>query len=182
MNSRIKNKKTRYIGYVATSIDGKIARSSKSGIDWTSKEDSDFYQNSIKGMDLLVVGHNTYKLAGRRNWKRAVVLTSKANLQKANDQITFLNPNKSDLKKYIESKNYKKIAIIGGGEVYDFCLKNQMLDELYVTIEPLVFTSGVTMFSGKIFNKHQFRLKSIKKLNRRGSLLLKYENLNTFQK
>jgi dihydrofolate reductase len=92
--------------------------------------------------------------------------------------VVFLNPEKSNLRKFLVSKNYKKVAILGGGKVYDFCLKHEMIDELFVTIEPYVFRNGVSMFAGKEFMKHKFFLESTKRLNKNGTLLLKYKNAN----
>lgn len=166
--------KIKYTAFVATSIDGKIARSGQSGIDWTSKEDSDFYQKSLTKFDVVIVGSNTYKLASRRNWKSSIVLTSKVNSLPKESKTIFLNPAKTNIKKLIKAKNFKKVAIIGGGKVYNFCLKNKMIDELFVTIEPYVFTTGIAMFSGNVFKKYKFSLESIKKLNR-NTLLLKYQ-------
>src|SRR3989339_743863 len=83
--------KIKYIAYMASSIDGRIAQSNQSGIDWTSKEDSNFYQNSLKKVDAVIVGHNTYKLASRRNWKDAIVLTSKVSSPKVKGKTIFLD-------------------------------------------------------------------------------------------
>ncbi|MEI7709481.1 MAG: dihydrofolate reductase family protein [bacterium] len=172
-----KNKlqKINYVAYVATSIDGRIAMSGQSGIDWTSKEDWDFFQNSLQKMDAVIVGRNTYKVAEKSLKKRnTLVLTSKVDKFQSQGNVIFFNPEKSNLKNYLNSKNYKNVAVVGGASVYNFCLENNMLDELFVTIEPYVFTAGVSMFSGDKFKKHQFTLKSMKKLNKTGTILLNY--------
>lgn len=165
--------------FVATSIDGRIAKDSHSGTDWTSKEDWNFFQKSLVNMDAVIVGHNTYIVAENRFKKRnAIVLTSKINSPRIKDNVVFLNPAKSDLKEFLRNKNYKKIAILGGAKVYNFCLENKILDEFFVTIEPYVFTAGMPMFSGSKFKKYNFVLESVKKLNKKGTLLLKYKNAN----
>ncbi len=169
--------KANYVAYVAASIDGRIAKNGHSGTDWTSKEDWKFFQNSLKKMDVVIAGHNTYKVVESGLKKRnTIILTSKK--IKSFGSVTFFNPEKDNLKQFISSKNYKTVGIVGGASVYDFCLRNKMLDELYVTIEPIVFTSGVPMFSGKVFKKYKFTLASVKKLNKNGTLLLKYKNGN----
>jgi dihydrofolate reductase len=169
----------KYTAYVATSIDGRIAENKHSLVDWTSKEDWNFFQKSISMADVVIVGHNTYKTVENRLKKRnTIVFTSIINKPKVQGSVVFFNPNKSSLEKFLQNKNYKKVAIVGGSKVYNFFLKRNILDELFVTIEPYVFTTGVPMFSSNIFKKYKFTLQTIKKLNKNGTLLLKYKNAN----
>lgn len=171
--------KIKYTAYVATSIDGRISKGSLSSVDWTSKEDWNFFQKALTEMDAVVVGHNTFRVSENRlKWRNTIVLTSKVDHLKTKGTVTFFNPEKSSLRKFLETKGYKKIAILGGGKIYDFCLNHKMIDELFVTIEPYVFTTGVPMFSGSKFRKNKFILQSIKKLNKRGTILLHYKNAN----
>lgn len=177
MNQQRKlSNKVNYVAYVATSIDGRIAENSKSGADWTSVEDWNFFQKSLNKFDAVIAGRNTYNVAKDSLRKRnTIILTSKVSLPKALGSVTFFNPQKFSLKKFIISKKYKNVAIVGGPKVYNFCLKNKMLDELFVTIEPYVFTTGVPMFAGDKFKKHKFILQSVKRLNKKGAILLKYK-------
>ena len=55
--------KIKYTAFVAASIDGRISKNSWSPVDWTSKEDWNFFQESISKFDAVVVGYNTYKVA-----------------------------------------------------------------------------------------------------------------------
>jgi dihydrofolate reductase len=171
--------KAKYTGYVATSIDGRIASGSHSGVNWTSREDWNFFQKSLLKYDAIIAGHNTFMVAKKRLEKRnTIVITSKVSTVKTDNKVVFINPKNTNVKNFINKKGYKKVAVIGGGHIYDFCLKNQMLDDIYVTIEPFVFTAGVTMFQGAYFRKYRFSLESIKKLNKNGTILLKYKNGN----
>ena len=171
--------KIKYTAYLAASIDGRIAKNSLSGVDWTSNEDWNFFQGVLKKADAVLVGHNTYKVSeDRLIWRNTVVLTSRVSGLKIKGTVTFLNPKKVDLKKFLQSKEYKNVVAIGGSQIYNFCLQNKMLDELFITIEPYVFTAGVPMFAGVKFQKNKFILRSIKKLNNRGTILLKYKNAN----
>ncbi len=174
-------KEIKYIAYVASSIDGRISDSKNSKIDWTSREDWNFFQKSLLKMNAVVVGYNTYKTVEAKLKKRnTIVLTSKVNKLKTENLVTFFNPKnkQNNLKKFLESKNYKNVAIVGGSQIYNFCLLNKMLDEIFVTIEPYVFTIGIPMFAGSVFKKHKFTLLSVKKLNQTGTILLHYKNAN----
>jgi len=169
--------KIKFVAYVAASIDGRISESSHSKIDWTSEEDWNFLQKSLKKFDAVVVGSHTYKIAEKSLKKRnTIVFTSKVKKSKVSGSVTFLNPEHSNVRDLLRKNKYRRVAILGGPEVYNFFLKNNMLHELFVTIEPYIFTSGVPMFSGKKFEKYRFKLLSIKKLNGRGTILLRYKN------
>jgi len=167
------------VAYVAGSIDGRISESNRSKMHWTSKEDRNFFQKSLGKFDAVVTGHNTYRMAETRLKKRnTIVFTSKVNKPRLSGSVVFFNPRKSDFIKFIKNQNYKKLAILGGPKVYNFFLKNKILHELFVTIEPYVFTTGVPMFAGDKFKKYKFCLKSVKRLNKKGTLLLHYQYAN----
>ena len=167
----------KYTALVASSIDGRIAKDSRSFADWTSKEDWNFFQTFIAKVDVVIVGYNTYKVAKERLDKRnTIVFTSKYNKIKEVGSVVFLNPALIYFKEFIEQKGYKKIAILGGPAIYNYFLENKMLDELLLTIEPIIFTNGIPMFLGKKFKKYELNLVSVKKLNKKGTLLLKYKN------
>ncbi len=171
--------KIKFTAYIATSIDGRIAKSKRSfSADWTSSEDWKFFQNSLARHDVVVVGHNTYKIAKNNLQKRnTIVFISKIIKPKTIGSATFLNPKLLNILDYFNSMKYKNIAILGGPRVYNFFLEHKMLNELYVTIEPYIFSNGVPMFSGK-FKKTKLFLQSVKKMNKNGTLLLKYKYAN----
>ena len=175
MSKKSNASKISYVAYVAATVDGRISKENKSKIDWTSKEDWNFFQSSLKKFDALVVGTNTYLMAKKNLDRRnTIVFTSKADKLTSKGSVAFLNPKKYNFEKFTAGKGYKNIAILGGPKVYDFFIKNNLLHEIFVTMEPYIFTSGVPMFEGK-FQKHKLTLKSIKKLNKNGTILLHYK-------
>lgn len=167
--------KVKFTAFVVASIDGKIAKDSKSGAPWASKEDWLFFQQSLKKFDAVVVGTSTFKVAQKNlNKRNTVVFTSRVGKFKTVGSVTFFNPSRANVADFLKHNNYKKVAILGGPKVYSYFLEKGMLDELYVTIEPLIFTEGVNMFTGDKFTKYKLKLESVKKLNTQGTLLLKY--------
>lgn len=175
MNKPLPPNKPRYIAYLAASVDGIISLTSQHPPDWTSQEDWNFFQAALKSVDAVVVGRNTYKAAAARLRKRnTFVLSSRPKTTKRRGTVTFVNPKKVKLKELFQS--YKTVAVLGGGDVYRFMLESGLLDEIFITIEPLIFGRGKEMFSGGKETK-KLRLLSVKKLNRPGTLLLHYQIL-----
>src|SRR3989339_55508 len=86
--------------------------------------------------------------------------------------LTYCDPARQSLKKIITKNKYKKICVLGGTQIYSYCLEHDFIDELYLTIEPLTFGLGLSLFETK--KTSQWRLKSSKQLNKHGSILLHY--------
>lgn len=173
MVEQVNSSRPRYIAFVAASVDGRISLSSKTLPTWTSKEDWKFFQKSISRFDAVVVGRNTYQVAAERLRKRnTFVLTSRPKSIQHRGTVTFVNPKSVNLEKLLGM--YKKVAVLGGGSVYRFMLENDLLDEIFVTIEPLIFGRGKEMFAGGT-KTMQVSLLSVKRLNHAGTLLLHYQ-------
>lgn len=165
--------KTRYIAFVAATVDGRISLSSKTLPDWTSKEDWKFFQQSLLRMDAVVVGRHTYESAVERLRKRnTFVLSSRPKTLTRRGTVTFVNPKKVALAKLLAE--YTNVAVLGGGAVYRFMLEAGLLDEIFITVEPLIFGRGKEMFIGGSKTR-KLRLLSVRKLNRTGTLLLHYQ-------
>ena len=175
MSTLVPHHKTTFIAYIASSIDGRISLTKKSLPRWTSKEDWAFFQKSIAAADAVVVGRNTYKAAADRLRKRRTyVFSSRISSMRRQGAVTFLNPAHVDLSELFGG--YRKVAILGGGGIYRFMLEKNLCDELYITIEPLVFGRGKQMVTGGT-KTQSLHLRSFKKLNKKGSLLLHYTTL-----
>lgn len=76
----------------------------------------------------------------------------------------------------LEQAGFSEVAICGGQQIYTQFLEAGVVDTLYVTIEPVIFGSGIKLVDklsvGQLIS---CRLKEIKKLNERGTVLLEYE-------
>ena len=166
-------RKTRFVAFVASSVDGRISLTEKTLPPWTSKEDWRFFQHSLARADAVVVGRNTYRAAARRLRKRnTFVVSSRLRAMTRRGNVTFINPANVDLTSSLAK--YKMVAVLGGGTVYRFMLESGLLDEIFITIEPLIFGRGKTMFVGGA-RTIRMRLLSVRRLNRAGTLLLHYQ-------
>jgi len=87
--------------------------------------------------------------------------------------VTFVNPANVNLTSLLAK--YKTVAVLGGGAVYRFMLESGLLDEIFITVEPLIFGRGKEMFVGGTHRTMRMRLLSVRRLNRTGTLLLHYQ-------
>lgn len=166
-------KKARYIAIAAITLDGKIGANEHHFSSWTSKEDKKFMRALLDTCDVIIVGNSTYKTAKKPLSKRnCIVLTRSVKTSKrVSENLLYLNTKSISLRKCIQKAEYTKIAVLGGAQTYSYCLENGMLDELYLTIEPVLFGAGIPLFDGK-FKLRKTKIISTKKLNRQGTLLI----------
>ena len=65
------------------------------------------------------------------------------------------------------------MLVVGGEQVNFHFLKEKRIDEIWITIEPLLFGLGNSLVSPSRLNI-TMELKGVRKLNKKGTLLLKY--------
>ena len=165
----------KYILIAAVTIDGKIAKHSRHMTDWTSKEDKEFMRAQLDKCDVIVVGNNTYKTALEPLSKRnCIVFTEsiKSTMMKSL-LCLYLNPKTADIQEIIKKNNYKTVCILGGMQTYTYFLEKGLIDELYITVEPIIFGKGLSLFNTPVEEKN-FELVSVKKLNDSGTILIYY--------
>jgi len=138
--------KRKIILYIATSLDGYIARENGS-VDWLDKYmNTGFnygYNELLKQIDFVIVGNVTQKqYPNKYDGKTCYVFSS---TPRNNDEnLIYVS---GDVKKFIEKTNPKgNIWLVGGADlVYQF-IKYDLIDEYIITIVPEEIGSGILLF------------------------------------
>lgn len=158
--------------YAAVSLDGYIAVNSQAIPKWTSVEDWEWFQTELAKADVVIVGRTTFELTKKRLQKRnTVVLTSKVKTITRAEGVVWVNPRKINLAEYLSM--YRRVAVIGGAQVYAEMLAQKLCTDVYLTVEPIILGSGIPWLPKTI--SAQMKLYSVKKLNKRGTILLHYQ-------
>ena len=162
------------VAIAAMTIDGKIARHSSELTDWTSPEDKALLTGLMDKSDVIVIGNSTYKTAEEPLSKRnCIVLTrSVATTERRSEKLLFCNPDRASLADLL--RPFATVALLGGTQTYTYFLQHDLLDELYLTIEPVIFGSGLSLFEGAFGGNVRLNLRSLKQLNDQGTILLHY--------
>ena len=162
----------RFVGYAGISADGRISLHHRKRQMWLSEEDWVFFQAELARADAVVCGRDTYlAAAGRLRKRNTFVLTSRPKTTARRGSVSFVNPATVDLAPLFAGM--KRVAVIGGARVYREMIDAGLLDELYLTLEPLMFGRGQVLIAPGA--DVRLRLLSSKRLNKRGSLLLRYK-------
>lgn len=169
--------KLNFYAVAVITVDGKIARDSSHMADWSSKEDKDFLYEKMSESDVIILGNNTYKIAKDKLTERkrnCIVFTNSIDkTKKENELLLYVNPNNVDILNLMNEHSYKNICVLGGSKTYSYFLEKDLLDELFITIEPVIFGKGISLFGEDVHEK-KFELVSVKKLNDKGTILLSY--------
>lgn len=160
----------------ASTIDGRITDHEGHFHNWGSEEDHAFFQRLIPQYDAIVVGRVTYEhLSKRAGFPRPMfVITKDRDLIKRGSDVQGIDVATADIAHVLQQQAYKNILVIGGTKTYSYFLERGLLDEVFVTIEPLTFGQGQSAFSHAHFHPSRFSLIACKPLNSHGTILLHY--------
>lgn len=161
------------------SADGLIAKDSNHPVSWSSKEDKKFFLKETKEAGVVIYGRNTLEtlgkpLPGRLN----VVLTYEPEEDRKLfpfDNLEFTKDSPEKILESLKKRGYNKAIIGGGSMINSLFLKDKLVDELIITLEPKIFGKGMTIFNGPDHSL-DVELKEMKKINN-NSLILRYKLL-----
>lgn len=126
------------------SANGKISRIGSSKIDWGSKADLEWFKRKTKEIGLVICGRKTFEtfrgpLKGRIN----VVMTHKP-IDTNSEDLIYTSDLPQRIIQNLEDKGYTQMAVIGGREIFTLFIKENLIDELYLTYEP-IFINGIDL-------------------------------------
>lgn len=135
----------------AQTVDGYIARTELDrSFDWTSQEDKTFYISKLKESDAVVMGSKTFGTFTKYpKGKHFVILTRKPaefiNPRPEVITVTATDATPAQVLAKLEQEGYQNVLIAGGSSVYRQYLASGVVDRLFLTIEPVLFGTGVKL-------------------------------------
>ena len=166
----------------AQSLDGFITRHGVPGSGFTSAEDKAHFRAALADFDCCVMGAVTYR--GPREWIRrhvaaphrpCVVLTRAPERHQADAEAGVIEFTAAPPKKILadlEARGCRRCALLGGGQAHSVFFSAGLVDELWLTIEPLLFGAGTPLLAAPA--DVRLELLTEEKLNAAGTLLLRY--------
>ncbi|MDQ4140198.1 MAG: dihydrofolate reductase family protein [Bacteroidota bacterium] len=137
--------------YIATSLDGKIARKDDS-IDWLpdiNPEEDYGYQTFIAEVDTLVMGYKTYQICLKLGeWpysrKKTFVFTRDGNKSHI-PEVQLISQNPVDFVKELIQQPGKDIWLVGGGEINTLLHDAGLIDTYIIAFIPLILGEGIEL-------------------------------------
>ena len=169
--------------FIATTIDGFIAREGGS-LDWLEEmpnpEGLDYgYGDFIADIDVVVMGRTTYEeiLGFGVDWPYtncdSFVVTSDKNYKVKTDKTEVLNCIDITIIDKIKSNSKKNIWIIGGGKLISEFINLSLVDEMTLSLIPIILGKGIKLFTNNP-SESNFQLLDVKSFNT-GIVNLRYK-------
>lgn len=157
---------------MAVTADGKIAKSADHFPDWTSREDKKLFVETTKKAGVVIFGESTFKtiskpLPGRLN----VVFTEQSNPPQI-ENVKWVSGEPASVLAELDEMGYKSAVLGGGAGLNTQFLEKNLIDEIWLTIEPKIFGEGLGIFNGDF--DLDLKLLSVEKINE-NSVVVKYE-------
>lgn len=144
--------------FIASSIDGYISRED-GNLDWLTNfpnpKQLDYgYNEFIASIDRIIMGRATYQeiLGFGVDWPYAniktYVLTTQTDFQVSTPDTEVINRLDRETFDKIAMSSKKNTWIIGGGQLINLCLGLDRIDEITMTIIPVILGSGIRLFPG----------------------------------
>lgn len=148
--------------YIATSIDGKIAKEDGDTgwlHDLPNPDNSDYgYGEFYSSVDTTLMGNSTYKMIQSFDVpfpysdKVNYVFTHDESLED-NDDISYVNDDPIEFIKKIKEQPGEDIWLVGGGQMNTLLMENDLIDELILFIMPIILGPGIPLFPGNLQTK-----------------------------
>lgn len=138
--------------FIAISLDGYIARPD-GGIDWLSIVESpgeDYgFQEFFDSVDVVLLGRNSYdKVLGFPEWyypnKRVIVLTHRPTESRHGEE--FYSGDVETLVRQLGERGVRRVYVDGGIVIQQF-LAAQLIDDLTISVIPILLGSGIPLFA-----------------------------------
>jgi len=140
--------------FVANSLDGHIARPD-GGVDWLFTDGDYGMRAFFKSVDTALLGRKTYDWAlahgGAPDAFKGMtyyVFSRSRRQRKAAGGVRFVS---GDVRSFVESLRRaggKDIWLMGGGELTESFLRERLIDELILTVHPVLLGAGLPLFRG----------------------------------
>lgn len=162
-----------------TTLDGKITKWGNPNIrSWSSGDDQDYFDTIWNDTRIIIMGSGTYdpnpvKPVQKHHY---IVLTRHPEKYIDKDipgqlEFTFESPKK--LITRLEKEGQEELLVVGGPHIATLFLKEQLIDELWLTLEPRIFGIGGNFVIEEKFDINLILLNS-ERINDIGTLINKY--------
>lgn len=133
---------------MAVTVDGKIARNNAHFPDWTGKEDKQLFKELTQKAGVVIMGSKTFDTIGKPlPHRKNIILTRNKNRTSEKENLVFTQKNPGEIIADLSAEGYREAILAGGARINYLFAKENLIDELLITISPIVFGEGISLLS-----------------------------------
>jgi dihydrofolate reductase len=139
--------------YMATTVDGMIAKENDD-TSFVSETEWKSFRLMIQRVGNIIIGERTYKIMEKggefkdMGGIRAVAVSHDGFIQTTQGSSSVVRSPKEALE-LLEKEGFQEALVAGGGQLNGSFMEENLIDELYLDIEPIVLGKGIKLFNGK---------------------------------
>jgi dihydrofolate reductase len=141
--------------YIAASLDGFVA-GKNDDLSWLDPyNDVEYgYSDFLAGIGAVIVGRRTYDIEVAHGWENAhpvptFVMTHRMPVQKPRrPDVVFTSDDIAEVLKKARQLTQKDVWILGGADLARQFLNRGLIDELVLSLVPVILAEGIRLFEG----------------------------------
>lgn len=141
--------------YIATSLDGFIARENGS-IDWLTRYENDSetdygYSRFYSSIGTVLMGRKTYEqVLGFGKWpygeKKSYVFTRQKEPMRHENNVEFVSGDIGEFVRQLMENTEKDIWLVGGSQLIKAFFEENLVQDMIVFVIPIILGSGIPLF------------------------------------
>lgn len=136
--------------YIATSLDGYIA-GPDDDLSWLFTDDDYGFTDFLERTDVLIMGRGTYDVVKTfGDWpypgKKTVVVSRSESVTPDTPDTTAFSGALAELVDQLREQGAHNVWLVGGGALVRSFLKEGLLDQIVVSLHPVLLGNGVPLF------------------------------------
>ncbi len=147
--------------YIAVSLDGYIA-TEEHNLDWlfaVKGEGDNGFSNFYNTIDTILMGRTTYEWImkqenGNFPYKGKECYVFSRSGKENTEHVKFIKDNAVGFVKNLKRRSGKNIWIVGGGDLLSTFTQENLVDEIIITVAPVLLGKGI-----KLFKENDFQTK-----------------------
>ncbi|WP_051237934.1 dihydrofolate reductase family protein [Lacticigenium naphthae] len=141
--------------FIASSVDGFIATEDES-LEWLFEvegEGDNGYAEFYATVDTLVMGRKTYDWIMNQDleefpYKNKDCFVFTHSFTEHTADVTFIRDDPTSFIDALKKQAGKNIWLVGGGQLFSSFLQENLVDELIITVAPVLLGKGIPLFRG----------------------------------
>ncbi len=157
--------------YMAITANGLIAREDDD-TSWVTKTEWKSFSGMIRKHGNMIIGRRTYEIMVKSSEftksgldKVTVVVVTHKPLQVHDPRYVFLAKSPREALTVLYKEGHQTAMLCGGSRLNASFMKEKLVDEIYLDVEPLVLGKGIRLFAEADFET-RLELQGVKRLSR----------------